>query len=159
MKKIILSLSIAIIVSFVVFPVTVNAMIVNSKGNVTIAADETIDDDLFIAGETVTIRGVINGDVYAAGGTVDIDGVVNGDVLAAGGMVTISGQIKDDVRVAGGQVTISNAIIGDNERLQVEMFQLIIRLQLAEVYLLELGIFLLQHRLHVVLLVVVVRFT
>lgn len=99
---------------FIIFVSSVSAKIISSEEAVTITADEIIEDDLFIGGETVTVEGTINGDLYAAAGMVTVSGRVNGDVLAAGGMVDISGVIKDDLRVAGGNITIHKASIGDN---------------------------------------------
>lgn len=79
-----------------------------------IAADETVDDDLFIGAETVMIDGTVNGDLYAAGGVVTVNGTINGDVLVAGGVVNISGIIGQDVRAAGGTIAVTNAQIADN---------------------------------------------
>lgn len=90
------------------------ALIITSEKNVSVPADQIVDDDLFISGESVFIDGTVNGDVYAAGGVVRVTGDVNGDVIAAGGMLEISGTVADDVRVAGGNIVIEDAFIGDN---------------------------------------------
>lgn len=92
----------------------VSARVVSSDKVVNIAADEVVDEDLFIAGEQVNIDGTVNGDVYAAGGNISVTGTINGDLIAAGGMIEISGKVADDVRVAAGTVEIRKAIIGDN---------------------------------------------
>ena len=99
-------------------------------GEVTIPRDETVDDDIYVgggsisvlgkvngdlvtAGGTIDLKGEVNGDLMAAGGSIDVSGAVNGDVTAAGGTVTIDGPVSDDVRVAGGSVVIRSAI-GDD---------------------------------------------
>jgi hypothetical protein len=81
--------------------------------DVTIAAGETVDHDLYVFGGTVVSNGTINGDLVAAGGNVDINGPVTGDVLVAGGRVSVNGTVGGDVRVAGGQVTVNGAIKED----------------------------------------------
>ena len=67
------------------------------------------------AGQEVVKRGVINEDVYAAGESVTVDANVTGDVLAAGGEVTVAGQVSADVMAAGGQVEV-RANVGDDVR-------------------------------------------
>ena len=49
-----------------------------------VAPGETVNDDLFTTGQTVTIAGRVVGDVYAAGGTVVVTGTVDGDLIAGG---------------------------------------------------------------------------
>src|SRR5258707_5050876 len=51
---------------------------------VVVGPDETINDDLYAVGGTITIQGIVNGDVVAAGGTITISGVMNGDVAVGG---------------------------------------------------------------------------
>lgn len=111
------SLSLLLLLALFLYPTTASAKVVSSEGPVTINADEVVDDDLFLAGETVTVEGTVNGDLYAAGGEVRVDGIVNGDVLVAGGMIEVSGTIADDLRAAGGNLSISDAQIGDNASL------------------------------------------
>ena len=77
---------------------------------VTIAADETVEGDLYVAGGTVFVDGTVNGDLVVAGGDVRVNGTVSGDLVAAGGTVTISGTVEGDARVAGGQLTVSGDI-------------------------------------------------
>jgi cytoskeletal protein CcmA (bactofilin family) len=68
---------------------------------IVIGRAEVIDDDLYVAANTVTIDGTIKGDLVAVGGQVTINGTVMGDVLAAGQAVVINGVVDDDVRTAG----------------------------------------------------------
>lgn len=87
----------------------------SGDGNVTIAADEVITDDLYTSGERVVVDGTIQGDLIVAGSEVVINGTVTGDLIAAGKTVSINGSIGDDARVAGYAVTIgSEAQIGDD---------------------------------------------
>lgn len=113
MKKILLNILIVIGLSLLLLslPSPTQAKIVNEE-NAIIQKTQTIDDDLFITGESVRVSGRVKGDVYAAGGRVVIDGNVNGDVLAAGGTINVGGRVGGSVRAAGGIINIDKAIIG-----------------------------------------------
>jgi cytoskeletal protein CcmA (bactofilin family) len=65
-----------------------------------VAADEVIEDDLYITGETVTVDGVVQGDLVAMGREVVINGTVEGDLMAAAQAVLITGEVQD-ARIAG----------------------------------------------------------
>lgn len=99
------------------------------EDNYTLPAGETVNDDLYVAGDTIVIDGDINGDLFAAGGTVTINGDISGNLFVGGGQVTINSNVAgdifaaggtlsikgtaDDVRVAGGEVTMNGQINGD----------------------------------------------
>jgi cytoskeletal protein CcmA (bactofilin family) len=55
-----------------------------------VAADEVIDDDLFLSGDQVTMDGTINGNLFASGNMVTINGTVNGDLFIGGNNVVVS---------------------------------------------------------------------
>ena len=80
------------------------------EDTVRIGADETIDGDLFVGGQTIIIEGTVNGDVLAAGTTITIRGTVNGSVNAAGTRIEIEGPIEGGVRVAGQEVVIAASV-------------------------------------------------
>lgn len=75
-----------------------------SGDTVVIAADEVIDDDLFISGQRVVVQGTVNGDLFAAGSEVEIGGVVSGSLFVAGQSIRISGTVKGSVY--GGGMTV-----------------------------------------------------
>ena len=82
---------------------------------VTIEPDEVIDDDLYMTGSTVTVKGRVTGDVVASGQVVRIEGVVEGDVMAAAQAVVITGEVHDDVRIAGITLKLGeSASVGDD---------------------------------------------
>jgi cytoskeletal protein CcmA (bactofilin family) len=81
--------------------------------SVTIESGEVVDDDLYVAGNTITIDGTINGDLWVAGGTLTINGRVNGDVVATVATLNIDGEVARSVRVAAGEVNIDGYIYGD----------------------------------------------
>lgn len=74
---------------------------------------ETIKDDLYIAGGTVTIDGRVTGDVIAAAGDVKVAGQVGGSLQVIGGRIEISGVVTGTVRIISGDVTVSGDITGD----------------------------------------------
>ena len=80
---------------------------------VTVAAGETVPNDLYAFAGTVQIDGTVDGDLVASGGLVEVTGTVTGDVLAAGGRITINGTVGGDTRVAGGTITVGGAIKED----------------------------------------------
>jgi len=79
-------------------------------GQITISADETVDGDLYASGGRILIEGTVDGDLIAAAGQVTISGQVSGDVMASAGAVDISGEVGGDARVAAGQSTVSGSI-------------------------------------------------
>ncbi|MFK7803988.1 MAG: hypothetical protein AB8G95_20305 [Anaerolineae bacterium] len=100
-----------------------------TEDNYTLAAGETLNDDLFVSANTATIDGDIDGDLFVSGNDVTINGNVSGNVFAGGDMVVISGNVAgdvfaagrefiltgsaDDVRIGAGFVTIDGDIRGD----------------------------------------------
>jgi cytoskeletal protein CcmA (bactofilin family) len=80
---------------------------------VVVAPGETIEDDLYAFGQTVTIHGTVTGDVIAAGQSVTVAGTVQGDLLAAGGSVVVAGPVNGTARLVGQTVEIG-APIGDD---------------------------------------------
>ncbi len=86
-----------------------------SDENIVIAADEVIEDDIYVAAATVTLDGTVLGDIVTAGRHITINGKVEGDVIAAGQTITINGEVTDDVRITGAALTLGpEAIIGDD---------------------------------------------
>lgn len=84
-----------------------------SQQQVYVGPKEIINQNLYAAGDIVTIEGEVDGDVIAAGGSVRISGPVSGDVIVAGGELQILGPVQGNVRVAGGTVVI-DSVIGKN---------------------------------------------
>lgn len=77
-----------------------------------VEAGKTINDDLFLTGETVQMDGTVNGLLVATGNTVTINGVVNGDVVAAGKTVIITENAKIDGNLfSGAQNIVMNGVV------------------------------------------------
>ncbi len=78
-----------------------------------IGAEETVAEDVYIAGGNVLSAGRASADLIAAGGTILMSGNVGGDLTAAGGSVTVLGNVADDVRAAGGNLLLQGSVGGD----------------------------------------------
>jgi len=61
---------------------------------VTVAANETVDDSLLAAGNTVRVEGVVNGDLLAFGRTVEVRGTVKGDLISCAQRTEVSGTVE-----------------------------------------------------------------
>lgn len=77
------------------------------------ASSEPIQDDLYIAGGTVTVTGTVDGDVVAAGGSVTLNSQVTGAILAAGGTIDIGGRVGRTIRAAGGTIRLDGSAGSD----------------------------------------------
>jgi len=75
-----------------------------------VAPGETVDDDLFAGGQTVTISGHVIGDAYAGARTVVVNGSIDGDLIAAAEQVIVDGTVGGNVRAAGATVTINGSV-------------------------------------------------
>jgi len=116
-RKNLTRVSVLILALILIASLAVPVLALESRGgdNVVIAADEVIDDDLYVGAETFTLDGTIKGDLIVFGGTITINGTVEGDLLAAGQAVIINGVVEDDVRATGAAITVSSgATIGDD---------------------------------------------
>ncbi len=110
-KGLIVSLLAILLMTFNV--VAVLAFNARSGDIVTLASEEVIDGDLYVAGGTIIIDGIINGDLIAAGRTILVNGAVNGSIIAAGETVNINGEVTHTVRIMGRTLNISSIIGGD----------------------------------------------
>lgn len=80
------------------------------EGDVRVAAGETIEESLFISGETITIDGTIDGDLAAFGERIVLRGVIRGNVFTAGREVEIFGTIEGSLFACGERVTIEGEL-------------------------------------------------
>jgi len=61
---------------------------------VTVAANETVDDSLLAAGNTVRVEGMVNGDLLAFGRTVEVRGTVKGDLISCAQRTEVRGTVE-----------------------------------------------------------------
>jgi cytoskeletal protein CcmA (bactofilin family) len=65
--------------------------------DITIAANETVDDTLVVFADSVNISGTVTGDLIAFARSIDIQGTVQGNVLSFGQRIDIPGNVNGDV--------------------------------------------------------------
>ncbi len=98
---------------FLLLPSVTSGSVFRSEEKLVIAKDQVINDDLYFAGNSITVDGIINGDLIAAGADIRIRGTINGGLIAAAGNIIVNGNVTNDIRVAGGTVEIGGSV-GDN---------------------------------------------
>lgn len=78
-----------------------------------IEREQTINDDLYAAAETITIDGTVRGDAVVAGRTIVLNGNVEGSLMAAAQTVIINGTVHGSARTAAQAIAIGpGATIG-----------------------------------------------
>jgi cytoskeletal protein CcmA (bactofilin family) len=92
-----------LLVIFSVIPVTEAAMVVTGD-SMTIGPGETIDDDLYMFGDVITISGMVTGDAIIFGREVIIDGTVMGSVLTFAQNINITGDVAGTIRGAANNI-------------------------------------------------------
>lgn len=97
----------------VLAPSTAMAAQPRADETIIVPREETVTDNVYAAGETVTIGGTINGNVVAAAQTITIDGTINGDLWLAARSITISGTVTGSVHLASEAATVSGTVGGD----------------------------------------------
>ena len=97
------------------FGVTTNAKAVEFDEDGYVGADEVINDDLFIFGDTIKINGTVNGDVFAMGSVIKVNGTVNGSLVIGGQSVHVNGIVDGSVYSGSSTFTLGpEAKIGRN---------------------------------------------
>ncbi len=91
-------------------PLATHAFMTKAADSVYIGADETVDGNLYAAGNNITIDGTITGDVICAAQTVNINGSVAGDVICAAQSLNLQGKIGGSARVAGNTVNLNGPV-------------------------------------------------
>ena len=107
-QKIVLFAVLVFLVPAVVFGATFKGG--NNPG---VGSSETINDDLYIGGNSVSVTGVTMGDLFVAGQSVLVSGQIRQDLFAGGNNVTIIGNVGDDVKIGGNTVLIQGGVGGD----------------------------------------------
>jgi hypothetical protein len=102
-----------VILVAVALPLFASAAVFRTGEKVLIPKEESVSENLYVAGGTVNVDASVTGDLVAAGGEVLITGPVSQDALVAGGQIDLRSPVGGDVRVAGGSVKVSGVIGGD----------------------------------------------
>ena len=105
--------SIVIGALFAWLPLEASAADLRQGPSVTVGTGQTVNDDIYAAGGTISIDGNVNGSVIAAGGTITVSGTVSRDVMIAGGTINVSGKVGGSIRAAGGNLTLNAPVEQD----------------------------------------------
>jgi len=98
---------------FLWLPTTALAADLRQGANVTVGAGQTVSDDIYAAGGTITVAGTINGSLIAAGATITVSGNVSRDLIIAGGTINVTGKVGGSIRAAGGNLTLNGPVEQD----------------------------------------------
>ncbi len=79
-----------------------------SGDKVTVAADETINDDLYVGAQEFVLDGVVKGDLVVGGEYIVINGTVEGSLIAAGNTIVVNGTVGNNARIAGAALQIGD---------------------------------------------------
>ena len=86
-----------------------------SADTVVVEADEVIDDDLFLSGNRVEMKGTVKGDLFAAGTEVVVNGEVEGSLFVAGQSLEVNGSVGGSLYGGSYAMTVGpEAQIGRN---------------------------------------------
>lgn len=87
-------LSLLLVTGLLIILVTapVEATDFRSGDRIVIGADEVVDDDLFVAGDSIEINGTVKGDLFAVGREVIVNGDVEGSIFMAGQILEANGE-------------------------------------------------------------------
>lgn len=110
MKK---SLLVLIPLLVLVPAIFVSGATIRSGEEPSIPKNETVNDDLYIAGGDVSILGNIRGDVIAAGGNLLLNGSISEDAIIVGGQIQVLSPVGDDLRMVGGSISVGERVTGD----------------------------------------------
>jgi hypothetical protein len=86
------------------------ALTIRGGDNVTVAADEVIDDDVIAAAQSVIVQGIVTGDLIVFASEVRVTGTVGGTIIAGAATVDIDAIGVQSVWLAAGQVRLSGYI-------------------------------------------------
>lgn len=106
-------IALLVALALVLTPSAAAAADIRSGQDITIGVNETIDDDLYLFGNNISILGTVRGDVVAVGQNVSIDGTISGNLIAAANTIAIRGQVGGSIRGAGASIVLSGRVTGD----------------------------------------------
>jgi cytoskeletal protein CcmA (bactofilin family) len=102
-------LAVAVILAAMIAPAA-GALQIRTDQVVLIDQDTTIDDDLLISAQEVTMSGTVNGDLIVFGGQISVPGKVMGNAMLAGQEIDCTGPIGGSVYAAGQTVRLGSTI-------------------------------------------------
>lgn len=83
---------------------------IKGQPNYTLPAGQTINTDVFVAGDSMRFDGDVNGDLFVFGHSVVVNGHVTGDVLGFTQTMTINGRVDGNIRTWSQTLTILGSV-------------------------------------------------
>ena len=80
------------------------------EGDYILDTESIVEDDIYIVGDNVMIKGVVDGDVIIFGQNITVDGTITGDLYSFGNTVSISGSTYGNIFTAGSNVSIKGTV-------------------------------------------------
>lgn len=105
--------SIIIAALFAWLPLEVAAADLRQGSDVTVGPGETVNDDIYAGGGTISIQGTVNGSVFAGGGTITVSGNVTRDLVLGGGTISVTGRVGGSIIGGGGNLTLNGPVAQD----------------------------------------------
>lgn len=102
-----------LVFSFLVLPFISFAADFQGVPTYSLSKGAVIEENIYVASNSINILGTVNGDVSVAGGTVMVLGDMLNDLNVAGGTLILEGDIGDDARLIGGTLAIGGKIGGE----------------------------------------------
>ena len=99
-----------VVVSILLCAAPVMALDGRAGDAVNVGSGEEIDEDLYLAGRTITTIGNVNGDVFAAGQTVNIGGQIEGGLTVGAQTLTINADVGGGVRAGVQTLDVAGTI-------------------------------------------------
>ncbi len=100
-------LKLILLALLLVWPISSLAIEAHSNDYITLASDQVVNGNYYVAGNRVEILGTVNGDIFVAGSDVIIDSAnINGDIFAVGSTITIKGKVNGSLRLLGQKLAV-----------------------------------------------------
>ncbi|MGQ9615523.1 MAG: hypothetical protein ACUVWJ_03885 [Spirochaetota bacterium] len=87
--------------------------IARTGGSFIVEKGEVVNEDIYFAGEIVSIRGTVNGDLFMTAKTVNIEGNVKGGAFLVANRVNLSGSLSYSLRAFVNELMVEGKVGGD----------------------------------------------
>lgn len=91
------------------FGLTQNALAQGIDYGSEVPSGETVENDIILTGDTITLDGTVVGDVIAVGSNVIVNGTVEGSLITLGRFLTINGQVNGTTYALGRELTLDES--------------------------------------------------
>lgn len=99
----------------------------------TVAADQRIEDNLFVLCRTLVIDGFVDGNLIGAATTATLNGTVAGSVYLLAARLEVNGTIGEDLHFAGATLSLNPSAAFENPRSDLISVSLSTRLEEADI--------------------------